>query len=233
MGTIVEGSAVRTISFCGESAISTSARVIWAKSDDGVGHGLLAHMLDVAAVTEEILEREPASSLQWVADRTGLQVEHAGRWFAAVLGLHDFGKAIPGFQAKWLAGMQVDLSQGLTFPPAACVASNHSCATVALLEPALRAISGVERSWLRAMVRAIGAHHGYHFLSAEVDSARPLNEPEQWAEVRQAILAAYWQTLAPQGIPERDELDLPVVNWLAGLTSVADWIASNPDWFPG
>lgn len=26
--------------------------------------------------------------------------------------------------------------------------------------------------------------------------------------------------------------DLVAVNWLAGLTSTADWIASNPDWFP-
>jgi len=211
---------------------SPQARVIWAKSGDGNGHGLLTHLLDVAAVAEAILDMEPASSLRWVATRMGVSAEHAKRWVAAVAGLHDFGKAIPGFQAKWPQGMQTDIEQGLTFPVAARKVDNHSCATAALLEPVLRKITGAQRDWLRAVVRAIGAHHGYHFLPNEINDARPVNEPEEWAEARKAILDIYWRLLAPKGVPERDELDLPVISWLAGLTSTADWIASNPEWFP-
>ncbi|MFD1691359.1 CRISPR-associated helicase Cas3' [Azotobacter chroococcum] len=57
-------------------------------------------------------------------------------------------------------------------------------------------------------------------------------EPAAWAEARREIFAAYWAVLAPQGIPQVEALSLPAVQWLAGLTSVADWIGSNPDWFP-
>src|SRR5690606_11197594 len=56
--------------------------------------------------------------------------------------------------------------------------------------------------------------------------------PVEWGKARDAILHAFWQTLAPQGTPRLEELSLPTVNWLAGLTSAADWIASNPEWFP-
>ena len=35
--------------------LSPATRVLWAKSGDLVGQSLLAHMLDVAAVTEELL----------------------------------------------------------------------------------------------------------------------------------------------------------------------------------
>jgi len=46
------------------------------------------------------------------------------------------------------------------------------------------------------------------------------------------MLQAYWAVLSPVGLPSADECSLPIVNWLAGLTSAADWIASNPQWFP-
>ena len=73
---------------------------IWAKSGEPDGHGLLAHMLDVAAVAETILGREPATTLRWAADQFGVNEAEAPRWIAALVGLHDFGKGIPGFQAK-------------------------------------------------------------------------------------------------------------------------------------
>jgi hypothetical protein len=47
--------------------LSAAARTLWAKSGDGNGHSLLAHMLDVAAVAEAILERESSHSLDWAA----------------------------------------------------------------------------------------------------------------------------------------------------------------------
>jgi len=44
-------------------SLSAAARSVWAKSGDPSGHGLLAHMLDVAAVAEQILNRESAIAL--------------------------------------------------------------------------------------------------------------------------------------------------------------------------
>lgn len=84
-------------------SLPASARAIWAKSADvetAPGHGLLAHMLDVAAVAERVLALESPQSLAWAARAFGLVPAAAARWMASMVGLHDLGKAIPGFQAK-------------------------------------------------------------------------------------------------------------------------------------
>lgn len=216
------------------SSLPGAARYLWAKSavDHGNGHGILAHLLDVAAVTEVLLAAEPESTLVWASAQFGLPAESCERWLAALAGLHDFGKAIPGFQAKWPEGMQADLAQGLSFPIHACGVTRHSCATAALLGEPLQAVSKAGFHWLRHVIQAISAHHGYHFLDEEVNRSWPSGEPPEWQQARRAILDAYWRLLDPQGAPTSKTLGLPAVNWLAGLTSTADWIASNPEWFP-
>lgn len=213
------------------SDLPGASRAIWAKSGEG-GHGLLAHLLDVAATAETLLNMEPEASLSWMAGQLGLAPACSARWIAAAVGLHDFGKAIPGFQAKWPDGMAADQAHGLAFPLHACGVTDHSCATAALLGRPLHQLSGAEAGWLRHVIQAISAHHGFHFGMQEVNAARPIREPAEWSKARAAILNAYWQTLAPQGTPDLEALSLPAVNWLAGLTSAADWIASNPEWFP-
>ncbi|MGI0809733.1 CRISPR-associated helicase Cas3' [Pseudomonas aeruginosa] len=213
------------------SSITGVSRSLWAKSGGGCGHGLLAHLLDVAAVAETLLVIEPESTRRWAASQLGLEAAQVGRWVAAVAGLHDFGKAIPGFQAKWPEGMHADQTQGLGFPISACSRDRHDLATAALLGKALHGLAPADAGWLRHVVQAVSAHHGYHFLADDVNQGKPLNEPVEWAQAREEILRSYWQALAPKGQPALDELSLAAVNWLAGLTSAADWIASNPEWF--
>ncbi|WNL38605.1 CRISPR-associated helicase Cas3' [Halomonas sp. PAMB 3232] len=215
------------------SSLSIAARSLWSKSAiEGPGHNLLAHMLDVAAVAETLLELEPQSTLDWAAHAFGLPCESCARWLAAFIGLHDFGKAIPGFAAKWPVGREIIERTGLVFSERACRQSNHSLATAALLVPPLQKRLEVELSWLRAIVQAISAHHGKHFLISERQSGKPKGESQGWFDARECLLAAYWSVLSPSGEILPRELDIVAVNWLAGLTSTADWIASNPDWFP-
>jgi CRISPR-associated endonuclease/helicase Cas3 len=214
------------------SSIPAPAYALWAKSDTAQGHPLLAHWLDVAAVVECILEIEPESTRRWASQQLGLPLEHVMRWVAALAGLHDFGKAIPGFQAKWPEGKAADEAAGLTFNLSACRMDKHDLATAALLGQGLHRMGIAAVGWLRHVVQAVSAHHGFPFASAKVNESKPQKEPEEWSEARQTLLAAYWQTLAPQGKPTKEKLSLSVVNWLAGLTSAADWIASNPEWFP-
>lgn len=211
---------------------SPSFRTFWAKSGDAGGHSLLAHLLDVAAVAECLLEVEPESTRRWAGGQMGLPPGKVVRWVATLAGLHDFGKAVPGFQAKWAEGKSADEAAGLTFPFRACEAAQHDLATAALLGRELHRLCIAEMGWLRSVTQAVSAHHGLHFSESEGNDKKPDEGPPEWSEARQALLQAYWQTLAPQGKPEKKALGLTVVNWLAGLTSVADWIASNPEWFP-
>lgn len=217
------------------SALPASVRSIWAKSGQapGTGHGLLAHMLDVAAAAEVILTREPPATLRMCANALGLPAAAVARWMAALAGVHDFGKAIPGFQAKWPDGQLADQAVGLTFAPGiALLCDQHSLATAALLTPLLEKITGAAWVWCQHVVQAVSAHHGYHFTTGEVVDGAPLREGAEWSQARALMLDAYWAALAPDGLPAADECGLPIVNWLAGLTSAADWVASNPRWFP-
>ncbi|MDT4825562.1 CRISPR-associated endonuclease/helicase Cas3 [compost metagenome] len=214
------------------SELDYRARIVWAKSGDGMGHGVLAHLLDVAAVAEALLEHEPSSTRQWLTRTFGLPEESSTRWIAALVGLHDFGKAIPGFQDKWLEGRGHDEAAGLAFVPRSLDVTDHACASAALLWEHLPR-QGIEQlQWIRHVLQAISAHHGYNFNQTEINGAVPRHESTEWAVARRELFGAYWGTVAPAGAPEHEELSLPAVSWLAGLTSVADWIGSNPDWFP-
>lgn len=216
------------------SSLSGQARSIWSKSapEDGEGHNLLAHLLDVAAVVETLLEREPASTLDWASRRLSLSRESCLRWIAALAGLHDFGKAIPGFVIKWPVGHARAKATGFDFSSVACRKGNHAQATAALLAEPLHDMTKAPWGWVDAVVQAIAAHHGQHFSAAQMNDGVPTDESSLWKDARQEILEVYWLVLAPEDRPTSDVLDLVAVNWLAGLTSAADWIASNPDWFP-
>ncbi|MCS0538489.1 CRISPR-associated helicase Cas3' [Aeromonas veronii] len=189
-------------------------------------------MLDVAAVAEAILELEPATTHQHLASQFGMSVEGAPRWLATLAGLHDVGKAIPGFQAKWEQGQALAKAQGLTFASTSLRSNRHDCASTAILEEWLPGRTGADVIWCQQVAGAVGAHHGYPLTQKEMSNGWPMREDCVWLQARQALLDSYWKVLSPPGDITTDELALPAISWLAGLTSIADWIGSNPDWFP-
>jgi len=214
-------------------SLSSAARSIWAKSAEPNGHGLLAHMLDVSAVAERLLARESPQTLAWAADAFGLPPEAATRWLAAMVGLHDLGKAIPGFQAKWTQGCEADAAAGLTFHDAELAQDQHDLASAVELKRLLMPFAGsAQRS--AAVAGAVAAHHGHVFESSTVNHARRPGESAAWQHARQELFDVYIATLAPAAASGRDDIALPALAWLAGLTSVCDWIGSNIEWFsPG
>lgn len=216
--------------------LSPAAHAIWAKSGDAEvtpptnGHGLLAHMLDVAAVTEAVLALEAPQTLTWAANAFGVPAPSAARWLATMVGLHDIGKAIPGFQAKWEAGRNADHLAGLQFRPADAEKSLHDLASAHELQHLLLDLVG-SPGRTKAVAGAVAAHHGYVFDTAVVRDARRPGEHPSWTLARSDIFAAYVSTLAPQPSHSDSEIPLPALAWLAGLTSLSDWIGSNTDWF--
>lgn len=213
------------------SELPEAVRVLWAKSGEPQGHGLLAHMLDVAAAAEVLLQHEPRSTVKAMARQFGLGEDVFIRFAAALVGLHDFGKSIAGFQAKWPQGQARAEAAGLKFSKAALNYADHAAASAALL-PSCLCSTGVALSWVRGALQGISAHHGYNLHVSEINGATYPFKDESWAAVRQELFVAYWQTVQPQGVPTGESLPISAVEWLAGLTSVADWIGSNVDWFP-
>ena len=213
------------------SHLDASVCTLWAKSGEPSGHGLLAHMLDVAAVAEAIIQRESAKTQAWAAHLFGLSESDLSRWLAVFCGLHDFGKAIPGFQSKWPEGQKADAAAGLKFTPAALKATRHDIASAFLLQRAL-SLRYPNSPWIAAVTHALGAHHGYFPRPTEISEGKPLQEDIAWGQARANLLDAYLNALQPGKPPSQPKIPLPAVAWLAGLTSVADWIGSNQVWFP-
>ncbi len=128
--------------------------------------------------------------------------------------------------------MRLGQQSGLVFSPDICLkADRHDAATAALLPKFLQSM-GVAYDWASGVVQAVSAHHGFNFLDGQ--AIHPVGEPDIWKSTRQQIFHAYWQTLSPDSAPQDQLLSLTAVQWLAGLTSVCDWIGSNSEWFvPG
>ncbi len=186
-------------------------------------------MLDVAASAEVLLEREPSTTLCWAARAFGIPEPDAARVIAALAGLHDYGKAIPGFQCKWEQGQKRVEAAGLPFPSDRG-SGDHSLASAVLLDEEFRP-SGTCGAWLHAAIQAVSMHHGYNKEPRGFHRGG-LSGKQAWVQTRRELLSAYLHAVGIQIRPELEEVPLAAVAWLAGLTSTADWIASNPDWFP-
>ncbi|MDQ3242799.1 MAG: hypothetical protein M3Q09_03635 [Gemmatimonadota bacterium] len=64
-----------------------------------VGHPVVYHSLDVAAVADEILERRPLA-LSRFAELLGIETAIARGFLVTLVSLHDLGKFAPPFHAK-------------------------------------------------------------------------------------------------------------------------------------
>jgi CRISPR-associated endonuclease/helicase Cas3 len=82
---------------------------------------------------------------------------------------------------------------------------------------------------------AVGCHHGSRASPTTIEhlsyNERALGQKE-WAGMRRGILEALLETFRPSQLPTKTTLSGPDFMLLSGLTSFADWIGSNEDWFP-
>ncbi len=149
--------------------------------------------------------------------------------------LHDIGKLTPAFQSKIsihilgyaevLSNEGVDLSSCSTFG-----SSPHSIAGEAIL---------LNAHFPESFCEIIGSHHGKHCGTAMNQIAdypqnfygyRKCNQ-KQWEHLWEAwIHSAFSETdLTLDILPE---VDVPSQMILTGLLIMADWLASNPKYFP-
>lgn len=202
-----------------------------ARSDDPNSreyHPLILHMLDVAASAEAILSREPESTRSRMAEILGMTWEDARGWLLLVVACHDLGKACPGFQCKWKNMTGLDSGRSPN------IAINHAFVSQIALAELLR-----EKGWpdeLAELVSdAVGCHHGSRATPTTIDDLmgdRRAIGKDVWTDARHDLLKALLDVFAPNKIPTKHKLSGPDFMLLSGLTSFADWIGSNEDWFP-
>ena len=229
-------------------------RLFWAKTDrtaDDDGQlvrpdwtrPLWAHLLDVAHTALLLWERDVPDALrQSAADALGLDPADAGRLLSLQIGLHDWGKATPSFQANHEPTRDLLERAGLTVRVDKRV--HHGHATIALGHrlQTERDLPGRDRAFWTHLGAFVGFHHGWLCARPEWERyARGTSvlgtEADGWpaaqADLYREVVAA-WRRAYPFPDPPAPAAE-PVPDWLLGLAgwaTYADWLGSVAPCFP-
>lgn len=226
--------------------LSPAARALWAKSDYEERLAwlpLYQHMADAAGVAR-ILWQDflPSATQRILADLTDGDIGLAGRfaaWFGAI---HDLGKATPAFasQVDWL--QEKAENEGLQFHPAAAINRSdlpHSMASYLIVHAWLTSRHGFPpRAAIRLAAVPLGHHGAFTIPRPEFADGSPelLGTGTEWESVQQE-LADYAAELV--GLSHDDFAVLrakpapqTATVCATALTILADWIASNTEFFP-
>ena len=195
---------------------------------------LWMHLWDTAGIMERLVR-------YWVPESTkramGFQDEEALLATARFLGgTHDIGKATVVFQANILralpeARQRLETLTSLDCPVQNSRESPHARAGEAIL---------LREDCPGGIASIVGAHHGkpqsYTAVDDQLDGWEsnyyPKGQKKVWESFWTELLMTVLQDCGFEDIEELCELDQQEEILLTGLLIMADWIASNPAYFP-
>lgn len=215
---------------------------LWGKIDKKTGqiHPLLCHMLDVAAVVKIMWQRVLTDGMRGHFSKLlGLSEDDTGELFAFWAGLHDLGKACPGFQRKNDIAKQRLQDEGFSFKIVyGRQTFKHGTATALLVPDWLIEQQQLARRWAKQLAGVLGGHHGTWPVPLELQ-AMEMRQDELgtglWAETREALLTTYknlFTTTPLDTFPNDVESLNGMLTVLSGLVSIADWMGSMMTYFP-
>lgn len=203
----------------------TTLSSFWGKSSaEGQAHSVIAHMLDVGAVATVLLRHT----------KSPIQVPH--ECLSALTALHDIGKMSPSFQGQWQEAWPQILGP---FPnrPLSPSPRHEEVARGLLIGPPwdvgdeLVALLGGQAQ-APILWAAVTGHHG-----RPREAATPaLPNDVRGSLCAQAMIAAITTVVAvieAAPLPHLNDADARLLAWwLAGFTTICDWLGSNTEWFP-
>lgn len=202
----------------------------WAKTtaDGQPGVSVYEHMLNVGCVAQCLAAIAPELLARFQL--------HAGI-VGALAGLHDLGKISPGFQRKCQSWLEAN---GLV------EIDRNNCWDTAM-EPSHAKVTHEAVQWLipqglsasnktgRIVAALLGAHHGRlqdtPSRPLRVDGAAERKSGIDWEQERTLAGTRVIEHFQAKGTALELDTNSPSLWWLAGLTTVADWIGSDEHHF--
>ncbi len=203
----------------------------WAKttSEGKPGISVHDHMVNVGCVAQCIAEAVPALLAQFQMESSVV---------GALAALHDLGKISPGFQRKCAVWLQenrlTDIARNGCWDTE--MESDHSKVSHSVIQNFL-CQQGIPVESAQYIATVLGAHHGKIKYLPNAHGIRPsgqiteTNSGIDWNGERQRCAQRLWNyfNLGHFSIAITD--NSPAIWWLAGLTSIADWIGSDERFF--
>ena len=232
----------------GAADLSALARSFWAKSgDSGSWLSVVQHLMDAADVAGLLFDdylsehhRRLMASV-WGGDRAKARAS-----FVFLAGVHDVGKVSPQFACQRQDLAQLIRSEGLVVMRKADYAERaflpHGLVSQFALQEEIAAGGGDGSRALQWAI-LVGVHHGRYPDAGAVYVARQQYRTQEgsreddprWSQARSEILR--WMA-ARSGFPliapgtALPELPIAVASAYASALVIADWLASNEDYFP-
>ena len=210
---------------------------LWAKYDSDNNsrwHPLILHMIDVAAVADVVLSREPQATKDRLAGLTGLPWGEARPWVLLLVACHDLGKASPGFQLKWKKSKELLVPTGIKLPRLPDTSIHHAFVSQIALEKFLQN-TGWPEELSELCSDAMGCHHGTRATPRILDGLKGNRngvDERNWTVVWEELINALCQVFRTEKLPLKSTMSGAEFMLLAGLTSFADWIGSDEKQFP-
>lgn len=233
-GSEPEDSPVELNDLSHPSIWGKTARGVMIGQDEPRWHPLLCHMVDAAMVASRLWDYLLPPIIKDRV-RTSLGVgtaDEAGRWVAYFAGLHDLGKANPGFALRWGELAPRLLDEGLR-PASVAETSPHGFVTAYLLGELLPSM-GFSRPTAAAIGFAVGGHHGRFPAPLDLEGIEDRVGSKRWREAQRHLALALARVLQVDGLPPPPAAlaqDNAFLMLVAGLTCVADWVSSNHAYF--
>ena len=231
--------------------LTDQQRSLWAKTNmnndeqRGFWSPLYVHMADSANIARYLWnEWLPISERRFIADSVGGDDATAEALTVWLAGIHDIGKATPNFQCKVSDRAEVVREMGLEVPSPQMMHGRshpHAFMSEVILD---KWLSGRGWEYPSTYSCIVGGHHGAPPSNERVldnicmDSCNFSNEvlgDDEWQSVQNDLLE--WM-FAYSGMSRCESplsslgLFQPVEVLLTGIVIMADWIASNTDFFP-
>jgi CRISPR-associated endonuclease/helicase Cas3 len=213
--------------------------VSWAKrklADGGkpVYHRLRNHCLDVLAVLDRLWHLAfNEGDRQRMAEGLGLSVGDAGGLIAFLAASHDVAKLTPAFQSKDQRQYETLVSAGLPRSfQAERAGTPHGTQSSRILKCFLDRQEWPEDR-AEQIASAVGGHHGVFIHFEDLKQYLPIDLGDKhWREAQEQLLEQILLALNLDQLPCATSTPTELIVVLAGLVSVADWIASDDNLFP-
>jgi CRISPR-associated endonuclease/helicase Cas3 len=215
-------------------AVENQMTLFWAKTtlENQPGISVYEHLINVGCVARCIAELFPES-----LKRFHLRPKEV----SALAALHDIGKISPGFQQKCKAWLEengfVDIARNGCWDTV--MESNHGVVSHSAIQDFLLQ-QGISRDRAQYLSAILGAHHGRINHTPNPRGIKPpfikqLTENKsgiEWHEERQKTAQKIWNYFDADNSAITFYPESPALWWLAGLTTLADWIGSDERFFP-